>query len=131
MGNKFDMCCPDYNYNTNTNMSTIFKIGRIVRAWANPDYVNAWYVEVDIGDCKSPCLDILYSKNRSYHAKMIGKYVLINCDVKPHCPYRGSLEVTGKVLTTYRQSVDDFECTPVPNNKYIGDSVTMDDILGI
>ncbi len=111
-------------------MTTIFKVGRIVRAWANPMYVNAWYVEVDVGD--GPIrTDILYSKNHAYHARMIGNYVLINCDVNPHYPYHNSIEITGKVLTTYRQQVDDFECTPVPTGKYIGDEVTIDDILGI
>jgi hypothetical protein len=112
-------------------MSSTFKVGRITRAWANSNYVNAWYVEVDVGERESPRLDILYSKSRSYHAKIIGNYVLVNCDINSHYPYHGSLEVTGKVLTTYRQSVDDFMCTSVPAGKHMGDTVTMDEIIGI
>lgn len=111
-------------------MASIFKVGRIVRAWANTVYLNAWYVEVDIGD-GSKYTDILYSKNHAYHAKMIGNYVLINCNINPYYPYPNSLEITGRVLTTYRYQVDDFECTPVPKGKYIGDDVTIEDIIGI
>lgn len=135
-------------------MATVFKVGRIVRAWANTTSINAWYVEVDVGDGKI-IRDILYSKNHAYHAKIIGNYVLVNCNINPHYPYHNSIEitahakpvtesakltrsaalfagpVTGKVLTTYRQHIDDFECTPVPKGKYIGDDVTIDDILSI